>query len=105
MKNYRVEINHSYRHGQYGTDRPHIVTLTVAASSKKQAKENALNSLIGKVAGDYKDFPIDLAHAPEAFQDKHGWWSIWMKDRDAHIINAYDVEQKNVFSINVEELR
>ena len=104
MKNYRVEINHSYRHGQYGTHRPNIVTLTVSASSKKQARENALTSLIGKVAGDYYNFPIDFAHAPEAKKGEYGWW-MRESEVDAHIINAYDVEQKNVFSINVEELR
>lgn len=105
MKTYRVEINHSYRHGQYGTDRPHIVTIEVAAPNKKQARENALNSLIGRPAGDYDNFPIDMAHAPEAFRDEYGHWCMWMKDIDAHIINAYDIEMKNVFSIQVDEMR
>jgi len=103
MKAYSVEINHSYRHGKWGACHPHIVTLTISASSKKAAREEALNSMIGKVAGDY-GFPIDFSHAPEAYQSEGGWWTMKGIDAERHIINEYDIAQNGVFSIQVNQI-
>ena len=103
MRKYRVDIRHCFKHGKYGADYKLITALAVTASNMEEAKEKALKSMIGKVAGKY-DFPIDFAHAPEAHGSENGGWSMKMADAKKHIINEHDIALKGAFSVKVKAL-
>lgn len=108
MKTYSVEIYRAGRHGHYGSIYKGLAVWTVEAKNKKEAREAALDSMIGKRAGDY-DFPIDFSHAPEAVKETTTWGTVcysmkWQEEQD-HIINEWDIAQKNVFAIDVTEIK
>lgn len=107
MKTYSVEIYKGNRHGQYKSEYTGIAVWTIEANSKKEAREKALDAMIGKKASEY-NFPIDYSHAPEATKEEmNGVVCYTMKYLDSlnHLINEFDIAQKGIIVVDVTEIK
>ena len=100
MKNYTIEVIKTSKHGRYKANHRILTVLTVEANNKKEASEIALQSLIGKRAGDFGEygFPISLEHAPEAIRKgEHSWEMPYMASKE-HLINEFDIRMNDVIT-------
>ena len=106
MKTYSVEIYRYSRHGQHGADYEGLAVWSVEANNKKEAKEIALENMIGMLSKDFGDhgFPIDFEHAPEATESEFGGLQMSYQATQTHVINEYDIRCKNiVVDVTVQE--
>lgn len=107
MKTYKCTIIRVDRHGHAGTIHHLLAEVEIEANNKKDAKEQALLSMIGKTASEIGEldyygkrpigFPIDFYHAPEATRDTtyggNGMSMTW-EGTQIHKINEHDIRMK-----------
>lgn len=118
MKRYNCTIVRVDRHGHYKSVHRFLAEVTVIANNKKEAKEYALLSMLGKRSAEIGEihsswrntpigFPIDFEHAPEATKEEQyggNVWSMTYEGTQAHKVNEYDIRMKEIM-VKVEEIK